>query len=455
MRPTRRTVLIGLISLGIIARLLIWLLMPETRFASDEGNYYRTGMLLATTGEQEIFLPPVTSWLIALLKTIFPFLGVHYLRLFWVLMDFCTVFLIWRLSARVAAQTETDSDKLRQWFAGTAAALYILYVPAISYSEFMTSETPTVLLLLLALILLTGKRSHFALRLALAGFLTGCAVLARTNLAGLLISFPLAIAVSSTRQSVKGKAVEVLIFTFVAATVVGLWAVRNYYYEGEFTLSTNSYYNLYIGNSAVYQEDLNLFNPPATPEQIAFRKEIFSGADVEPELTTGEMKRRAVENIVAHKRLFLRRALGRLARIFVPRTDQLQLLGGEEQTSIFTPKALLLMLFTNVQWAVVLLCGLAGLLSMTGGERDFRVWFTATILGSIPLCLIAISKPRYSFVFDPLLIICACFFLFRWKRSWQYVWSRQRYLFVSLVLFFAWSWVAWTVFAFSSRISLR
>jgi 4-amino-4-deoxy-L-arabinose transferase-like glycosyltransferase len=453
MRPTRRTVLIGLISLGIIARLVIWLLLPETRFASDEGNYYRTGMLLVTTGEQEIFLPPVTSWLIAFLKTIFPFLGVQYLRLFWVLMDFCAVFLIWRLSARVVAQT--DSDKLRQWFAATVATLYILYVPAISYSEFMTSETPTVLLLLLVLLLLTGKRSHVALRLALAGFITGCAVLARTNLAGLLISFPIAIAVSSTKQSMKGKAAEVLIFTFIATTVVGLWAVRNYYYEGEFTLSTNSYYNLYIGNSKVYQEDLNLFNPRATPEQIAFRKEIFSGVDTGTDLTPGEMKRRAIENIIAHKWLFLRRALGRLARIFVPRTDQLQLLGGEGQTSIFEPKALLLMLFTNFQWAVVLLCGLAGLLSMTGGERDFRVWFTAAILGSIPLCLIAISKPRYSFVFDPLLIICACLFLFRWKRSWQYVWGRQRYIFVSLVLFFAWSWVAWAVFAFSSRISLR
>jgi hypothetical protein len=199
---------------------------------------------------------------------------------------------------------------------------------------------------------------------------------------------------------------------------------------------------------------LNLFNPRATPEQIAFRKEFFAGTNPESDLSHREMKRRAIENIISNKLLFLRRALGRLARIFVPRTDQLQLLGGENETSVFKPPSMFLMIITNLQWAVVLLCGVAGLLSMTGDERTFRVWFTATIIGSLPLCLIAISKPRYSFTFDPLLIICACFFLFRWKRNWHYVWSRHKYIFVSLVLFFAWSWVAWAIFAFSSRIAL-
>jgi hypothetical protein len=453
MRPTRRTVIIGLISLGVVARLVIWYVMPETRFASDEEIYYRTGSLLATNGIQEIFLPPVTGWLIALLKTIFPALSIHYLRLFWVLMDLGSLFLIYRLSARVIAHV--DSNKSRQLFVGTATAAYILYVPAISYSEFMTSETPTVLLLLLVLVLLTGKRSYFALRLAVAGLLTGCVVLTRTSLAGLLISFPVAIAVLSTRQKPKTGAVKVLIFTFAATSVVGLWALRNYYYENEITLSTNSYYNLYIGNSAVYQEDLNLFNPRATPQQIAFRRQVFSGMNPEPDLTIGEMKRAAVENIASNKLLFLRRALGRLARIFVPRTDQLQLLGGEAEMSVFTLPSMLLMLFTNLQWAVVLLCGAAGLFSMTADERDLPVWFTATITGSIPLCLVAISKPRYSFVFDPLLIICACFFLFRWKRNWHYMLSRYKYVYVSLLLFFAWSWVAWAIFAFSSRVAPR
>jgi 4-amino-4-deoxy-L-arabinose transferase-like glycosyltransferase len=453
MRPTRRTIITALITLGIAVRLVIWYLLPETRFASDEDNYYRTGLLLATNGTQEIFLPPVTSWLIALLKTIFPALSLGYLRLFWVLMDFCAVFLIYRLAKRIALHVE--SDKSRQWFAATVAACYLLYVPAISYSEFLTSETPTVLLLLLILLLLTGEPSRLALRLAGAGFLTGLVVLTRTNLAGLIISFPVAIAVLSARRSLRDRAWEVLIFVLAAASVVGFWALRNHYYERELTLSTNSYYNLYIGNSAVYQEDLNLFQPQATPEQIAFREQFFAGTNPELELTHGEMKRRAFEYIVSNKLLFLRRALGRLARIFVPRTDQLQLLGGETTNGVFTPPSMLLMLFTNLQWAVVLLGGVAGLLSMTAAVRGFRLWFMAVIIGSLPLCLIAISKPRYSFVFDPLLIICACFFLFRWSRNWHYIRSRHKYVFVSLVLFFAWSWVAWAIFAFSSRIALR
>jgi 4-amino-4-deoxy-L-arabinose transferase-like glycosyltransferase len=450
MRIGRRSIVLSLIAIGVAVRLAIWYVIPETQFASDEESYYRAGTLLATTGVQQIFLPPGTVWLIALLKIIFPALSIGYLRLSWVLMDLGVVFLIWRLSERVSRTI--DSDKLRQWFAGIVTVFYIFYVPAISYSEFMTSETPAVLLLLLILFLLVGKRSSYAPRLAAAGFLTGCLVLTRTNLAGLLIGFPIAIAVSSVRQSLKSRAAQILIFTVVATSVVGLWAIRNYYYENEFCLSTNSYYNLYIGNSAVYQEDLNLFNPRATQEQIAFRRELLAGVNQELNLSLDEMKRIAIENIIAHKALFLRRALGRLARIFVPRTDQLQLLGGESRTSVFSPSGLLLMILTNFQWAIVLLCGVAGLLSLSGEQRDLQVWFAGAILGSIPLCLIAISKPRYSFVFDPLLLLCAGIFLSRWKRNWHYVINHHKYIFASLVIFFTWSWIAWAIFAFSSRI---
>ena len=55
----------------------------------------------------------------------------------------------------------------------------------------------------------------------------------------------------------------------------------------------------------------------------------------------------------------------------------------------------------------MLFAGLLGLAALIDRDRSLGVPFLATIVGCAVLCLIAISKPRYSFVFDPLLILTA------------------------------------------------
>src|SRR5215212_4023973 len=55
-----------------LVRLLAWLLIDHARFASDEQGYVDAGIALATTGQQDLFWPPLTGWIVALVHMIAP-----------------------------------------------------------------------------------------------------------------------------------------------------------------------------------------------------------------------------------------------------------------------------------------------------------------------------------------------------------------------------------------------
>ena len=84
--------------------------------------------------------------------------------------------------------------------------------------------------------------------------------------------------------------------------------------------------------------------------------------------------------------------------------------GGERRAGIFSAASLALLALANVQWAVVLFAGLAGLAALQQLNPAVGRLFLATVLGSLPLCLIAIAKPRYAFPFEPVLLISALVF---------------------------------------------
>ncbi len=221
---------------------------------------------------------------------------------------------------------------------------------------------------------------------------------------------------------------------------------------GEATIARNSAYNLYIGNRDFYAEDLNLFSPRATPEQIEFRRQFFSGQESYPTLTAAELQREALAWIGAHPATFARRALGRLARVFAPRTDVLELAGGEQAAGVFSPPSIALLGLANIEWTVMLFGGVLGLIALRHRDRGTFMLFAATIAGSLVLCLIAIAKPRYSFVFDPLLLLCACAFLLQPRQSIATFTRSDRWWLVAVFAFLAWAWIAWLIFAFSSRM---
>ena len=77
---------------------------------------------------------------------------------------------------------------------------------------------------------------------------------------------------------------------------------------------------------------------------------------------------------------------------------------------------------------------------------------SSTIAGSLALCLIAISKPRYSFVIDPLLLLCACAVLVQPRQSIATLTRSDRWWLGGVFGFLIWGWIAWTIFAISSRM---
>lgn len=430
---------------AVVIRLAAWLVVPAGRFASDEQSYFAAATAILG-GHQDLFWPPVTGWLIAAARVALRTETLPVLRGLWILMDLGCLAAIYTLARRAAAEVTGAGTAASGRIASMSALAYAAYLPAISYAQFMTSETPALLLVLCVLVLLTGPSVGMP-SLAIAGLLTGLLVLTRPSLLPLLALWPLAAArfnpdkVSWARAS---------LFVVVGGLVVGGYALRNLVVAGEFTLATNSAYNLYIGNRELYAEDLNLFSPRATAGQVEFRRRQWDGTLAHPTLSAADLQREAAAWIAGHPAQFLRRAAGRLARVFVPRTDVLELVGGEAAAGVFSPASLAVLSVANVQWAFTLVAGAIGLAVLRRAATG-RL-FLVTIAGSVALCLVAISKPRYSFVFDPLLIVAAVVFATAPCAHWRRLGRGDRWALAFVLAFLLWGWIAWLIFAFTSRL---
>lgn len=439
--------------LGAAIRIALWIWVPASLFASDEQSYYRAGTALASQGLQDLFWPPMTGWLIALF-TLIVGPSVTWIRFAWVMMDIACLIavrsLAWRLASDVSSAVvdhQTGRAALARQFTMWATLGYALYLPALAFAQFTTSETPALLQLLVVLLLLTryeAGRGTFVM----AGVITGTLALTRPSLLPLLVVLPIVIVWQHWRAN---RLQHAALFFMAAAVVVGGVVIKNWWMVGEATIARNSAYNLYIGNRDFYAEDLDLFNPRATKEQIEFRRQFFSGREAYPTGTPQELQQQALAWIVAHPGTFARRALGRLGRVFAPRTDVLELVGGERSVGVFAPQSIALLGIANLQWTVVLFGGLIGLFALRHIRPDHFELYVATIVGALVLCLIAISKPRYSFVIDPLLILGACVFLAAPGRVVRSLRTLDRVVLVLLFVFLIWTWMAWTIFAMSSR----
>lgn len=436
------------IALALLIRLTVWLAIPATRFASDEDSYYQVGTALLQ-GHQDVFWPPVTGWLIALIRLITGSDSLAVVRLAWIAMDGACAGAIDVLARRLGRSLWPMDTTRAGRLAGFATIAYALYLPAISYAQFVTSEIPALLATLLMLMFVTAPNASLGYWLA-GGAMAGLMVLTRPSLLPLLLVVP---ATAAVRRRPIAYA-NAIAFVAIGATIVGAHVARNWHQAGELTISTNSAYNLYIGNRDHYVEDLDLFDPRATPEQIEFRRQQFSGQLPPFTQTSAESQRLALEWIREHPVLFAKRALGRLARVFVPRTDVIELAGGEARAGVFAPASLLLLAIANVQWALVLFGGLIGLFVLRHRDQGWALLFAAVIAGALVLCLVAISKPRYSFVFDPLLIMCAASLWLDRQAARRWLTPADRRGLAIACAFILWGWIAFAIFAVTSRTAM-
>ena len=438
------------LTVAAVVRIGLWLVLPASRLASDEDSYVRAGTSLLTTGQQDLFWPPVTGWLIALFGSLTPDHSIRWIRFGWLVMDLGCLAAVRVLAHRVARGVDPRDTAWSERFANCAALAYALYLPAISFSQFATSEIPALLLVLLTLVFLTFDRTSTHHVLA-AGVCAGLVGITRPSLLPMLVFLPAAIVL---RERARPLWRDAAVFVAAGAVVVAAVIVRNVVSAGQLTIAHNSAYNLYIGNRDLYAEDLDLFHPVATAGQIEFRRQFFAGELTYPTQSPDELQRDALAWIRAHPGTFARRMLGRLARVFAPKTDVLELLGGERTAGIFSASSLALLAVTNLQWAFVLFAGLVGLAGVSRIHRRIGGLFLATVLGSLPLCLIAIAKPRYAFTFEPLLLIAALLLVFARFRLWNALHRRDRWILAACSLFVLWGWAAWLTFAITSRVGL-
>ena len=261
------------VAVAVGARLAAWALIPATGFASDEESYFQVATRLLTTGDPDLFWPPFTGWLIATVRF---FLRTDYLpviRLVWIAMDIGCVLAVRVLAMRVAERMAGGPSSATRRAATAMTLGYALYLPAISHAQFLTSETPALLQLLLALVLITGA-SASALSFLAGGGLIGTLVMTRPSLLPLLVTLPLAVVTAGRNPRLMRR---VLLFLIAGTLLVSGLLVRNWLRAGEMTLARNSAYNLYIGNRDMYGEDLNLLRPRATAAQIEFRRQMWDG----------------------------------------------------------------------------------------------------------------------------------------------------------------------------------
>lgn len=425
----------------------MWLTLPSSRFASDEDSYYQVaGALLQ--GHQDVFWPPVTGWLIAIVRAATGSDSVALVRLVWIAMDGACAAGVFTLASRLGRALWPADVSQAGRLARVATLGYALYLPAIAHAQFTTSEIPALLGTLAILLAVTSRHAGVA-HFAAGGVAAGMLCLTRPSLLPLLVLVPCVAAIGRARAALK----PAIVFVIVGSTIAGGYVWRNWYFAGEATISTNSAYNLFIGNRDMYAEDLDLFHPRATPEQIEFRRQQFSGQMAPFTQTPAESQRLALEWIREHPSTFAMRALGRLARVFVPKTDVLEVLGGSARVSISSPAALALLVSANVEWTIVLFGGLVGLAMLRHRQPWWALLFAAVIAGAVALCLIAISKPRYSFVFDPILIICAAM-VWLDRDSIKLLTRVDRRVLAGIFAFLLWGWAAFLIFSVTSRAAL-
>src|SRR4030095_2608252 len=143
------------VAVAAIVRLAAWAFISGARFASDEQGYVDAGTLLAATGQQDLFWPPLTGWIVAAIRFMAPPPPLSALRLLWIAMDIVNVALVAVLAGRIARVAISDRAAR---FVPAATIGYALYLPAISHAQFVTSEMPALLLLSRLLGVLTSAR---------------------------------------------------------------------------------------------------------------------------------------------------------------------------------------------------------------------------------------------------------------------------------------------------------
>jgi hypothetical protein len=311
-----------------------------------------------------------------------------------------------------------------------------------------------VFFLVLGLALLGDWRSIGAARTLAGGLAFGLMGLARVSL---LATIPLAALYMLWRRGlVRRTAVPLVLFCLGGMIPICGWVTRNRVVEGRWIVADYGYRDLYDGNNPVYQNDLDLLHPLPTAEQIAKRRELSQGRfkSLHPGPTELDaMRSEALRYIADHPLVFVRRAFGRLARMFCPKNNVLAIVG--RGGGLTSPVKLLLLGITIVEEAFILFLGLAGWLRFRRAAPE-TFWLVLMLAASfITAGIPTVAAPRHSFPLVPLLTICAVLFSLAPRDNWRALRGDRpaAYAYAGLGAFFLWGWIASAIWAFGGGLS--
>jgi hypothetical protein len=448
-------------------------------------------MRLTLLGTQDIFWAPMGGWVIAAVSTLLATEKIHLLRLAWVLLDILNVALVLGITRRFFVFGPAIPSFRRGVGLPYAAALaYALYLPAIGYSVHLTGEVLSLFFLLAAVWMADWGPTFRLWRMAAAGCLFGCMTLTRPNLAPVVVLFAVFLVTVNwqARQRWRSVLLPSTLLLVMAVLPSTAWVVRNYAATGYVFLNLSYPHGFYRVALATNQDDLRFLDSSpnefevdnrhrnalraeannaeleriqASPSRNAARAVLMDGSLRLRSVTAQEVFEKRTEAILRvsakdQKEASLweqvRRGVSRLGRSLAPKTGIFDLV--PRARPLLDPLKFSIFSVANVQWGLVLVFGIAGLLAGAGLDRRARLLLLAIVVGGLAATPFAHGEPRYSFPVEFALVIAAVGFFWEFQQSWRAL-LRSRWrlsLLVVALIFVEWSWVAAARWAFAGNI---
>ena len=308
-----------------------------------------------------------------------------------------------------------------------AAGLWILYVPAILFTNFLLSETIFTLVLIINAFLLT-RRTTDTISTILVGMCCGVLILMKP---GVVVFLALALLILPRLHRSLWKMYPAMIAFLLIAVP---WSARNYSVFGTASLSSNGGINLLIGN-----------NPKTTGAySIKFDSTKFQSTISEFDADRTAF-RWATRYITGHPGRFLVNGVRKLARLFESEGGLLVWTfhpNPEDTLTRYATKyrsiALAWMLVTNLPFFIILLLGVFGFLA---AERDPLWWLVVCLFaGWLILHFVFFGGGRFHFPLIPFFAAYAAMFLGDGKTTVKTLPASQWFVggFVSLILISIW-----------------
>jgi 4-amino-4-deoxy-L-arabinose transferase-like glycosyltransferase len=384
--------LLLILAFGLVLR-IAFISLHQRALISDEKEYDQLAYNIASNASYEfdgratayrpIGYPAIVSLTYILVGH--HSLGMKFLQAF---LDITSAFLIYLLLAGC-------SDRVRLLGAG----LWVLYVPAILYTNLLMAETVFTFVLTLSVLVMIQNPDNRARNLALLGLLFGIQVLIKPGAAIFLLGLPFLF--------FRFKYSSRHFYAFAAAFLLTLtpWILRNNSVLGHFSLTSNGGVNLLIGN-----------NPHATGAYgITFDAAILGNSKDEFDADQKALQS-ALGYIAGNPGTFIVNAARKIARLCESEGGLLVWTfhnNPEDSSTHYAAKyasiPLLLDALTNLPYFIIFIAGIFGFLSY---KKEQIWWTTALLLASwILLHAVFFGGGRFHFPVMPLVTLFAAIFL--------------------------------------------